>query len=229
MTEVTGGDEGRSLGVNVLVSRRDASRAEEDRTEQRAARRAELSQMTAEGLDAVLTGSFIGDRSLHEAQAQALSHLSAGESTLCVMATGRGKSLIFHLHAARTALRHGQASVFVYPLRALVADQAFHLEEVFAEVGLAVRTVTGETSLPDRDDAFAALKAGTLDVVLTTPEFLHLYASRFAESGRVGFLVVDEAHHVGMARAGHRPAYARLGEAAELLGKPDGAGCHGDG
>ena len=63
------------------------------------------------------------------------------------MATGRGKSLIFHLHAARTALRHGRASVFVYPLRALVADQAFHLDEAFAEVGLSVRTVTGESSL----------------------------------------------------------------------------------
>ena len=176
--------------------------------------------MTVEGLDAELTACFIGERSLHEAQATALTHLSAGESTLCVMATGRGKSLIFHLHAARTALKHGQASVFVYPLRALVADQAFHLEEVFAEVGLAVRTVTGETTLPDRDDAFSALKAGTLDVVLTTPEFLHLYAPRFAASGRIGFLVIDEAHHVGMARAGHRPAYARLGEAAEVLGNP---------
>ena len=140
--------------------------------------------MTAEELDAELTARFIGDRSLHEAQAQALAHLSAGRARCAVMATGRGKSLIFHLHAARTALRHGRASVFVYPLRALVADQAFHLEEVFAEVGLAVRTVTGETSLPDRDEAFAELKAGTLDVVLTTPEFLHLYAERFAASGQ---------------------------------------------
>jgi superfamily II DNA helicase RecQ len=32
---------------------------------------------------------------LHPAQAQSLAHLSAGESTLTVMATGRGKSLIF--------------------------------------------------------------------------------------------------------------------------------------
>ena len=220
VTEVTGGEEGRSLGVNVLVSRRDASRAEEDRAEQRAARRAQLSELTAQELDTELTGAFIGERSLHDAQSQALAHLSAGESTLCVMATGRGKSLIFHLHAARTALRQGRASVFVYPLRALVADQAFHLEEVFAEVGLAVRTVTGESSLPDRDEAFAELKAGALDVVLTTPEFLHLYSERFAAAGKVGFLVVDEAHHVGMARAGHRPAYARLGEAASILGDP---------
>ena len=220
VTEVTGGDDSRSLGVNVLVSRRDAANAQENRAEQRAARRAELSQLTPEELDAELTSCFIGQRALHDAQATALAHLSAGESTLAVMATGRGKSLIFHLHAARTALRHGRASVFVYPLRALVADQAFHLEEAFAEVGLAVRTVTGETSLPDRDDAFAALGEGTLDVVLTTPEFLHLYAGRFAESGRIGFLVVDEAHHVGMSRAGHRPAYARLGEAASVLGNP---------
>ncbi len=57
VTEVTGGDEGRSLGVNVLVSRRDASRAEEDRAEQRAARRAELSGLTAQELDAELTGA----------------------------------------------------------------------------------------------------------------------------------------------------------------------------
>ena len=83
-----------------------------------------------------------------------------------------------------------------------------------------MRTVTGESSPAERDEAFAALAAGELDVVLTTPEFLHLHAARFAASGRVGFVVVDEAHHVGMSRAGHRPAYARLGEAVEALGRP---------
>ena len=220
VTEVTGGQPGQSLGVNVLVSRRDAGAAADERSAERAARRAELAAMTPADLDSELTRAFIGDGVLHAAQARSLAHLAAGESTLCVMATGRGKSLIFHMHAARTALRDGRASVFVYPLRALVADQAFHLEDAFAQVGLSVRTVTGESSQAERDDAFADLRAGDLDVVLTTPEFLHLYAARFAQGGRVGFLVVDEAHHVGMARAGHRPAYARLGEAAEALGGP---------
>ena len=220
VTEVTGGDDGRSFGVNVMVSRRDTEETLAERSRVRAQRRAELASLTAEELDAELTRCFIGDRTLHEAQARSLSHLAAGESTLTVMATGRGKSLIFHLHAARTALRDARASVFVYPLRALVADQAFHLDEAFTDVGLAVRTVTGESSHSERDDAFLALREGELDVVLTTPEFLHLYASRFAEGGRVGFLVVDEAHHVGMARAGHRPAYAKLGEAREALGNP---------
>ncbi len=220
VTEVTGGDEGRSLGVNVLVSRRGADEGAVAVAERRAARRVELASMTAAELDGKLTRLFLGDRRLHAAQAQALAHLAQDASTLLVMATGRGKSVVFHLHAARVALRDGVASVFVYPLRALVSDQAFHLEEAFAEAGVAVRTLTGESSPSARDEAFSALTNGTLDVVLTTPEFLDHHASRFAQTGRAGFVVVDEAHHVGMARAGHRPAYARLGRALEILGDP---------
>ena len=41
--------------------------------------------------------------------------------------TGRGKSLIFQIHAARCALSQGKASILVYPLRALISDQEFHL------------------------------------------------------------------------------------------------------
>jgi len=220
VTDVTGGEGGRSLGVNVLVARRDAADAVEDTAAARAENRAQLAALPSDELDAELVRRFIGDRSLHAAQVESLASLAQGHSTLAVMATGRGKSLIFHMHAARIALRQGAASVFVYPLRALVADQAFHLGEAFAEVGLEVRTVTGETSQTERGEAFSALAAGGLDVILTTPEFLHFHAQRFAEAGRVGFVVVDEAHHVGLSRAGHRPAYSRLGEALELLGRP---------
>ncbi len=220
VTDVTGGDEGRSLGVNVLVSQRGASQAAEAFAELRAQRRAKLAAMPASELDAELTRLFLGDRRLHAAQARALAHLAQGANTLLVMATGRGKSVVFHLHAARLALRDARASVFVYPLRALVSDQAFHLENTFAEAGLAVRTLTGETSPGARDETFADLTEGSLDVVLTTPEFLDHHAARFADAARVGFVVVDEAHHVGMARAGHRPAYARLDRALDALGNP---------
>ncbi len=220
VTDLTGGAEGRSLGVNVLVSRRGARDAEAAAAEYRARRRLELASMTPAELDAELVRLFLGDRQLHVAQSQALAHLAAGESTLLVMATGRGKSVVFHLHAARLALRDAKASLFVYPLRALVSDQAFHLEEAFAQAGLAVRTLTGESSPGARDSSFADLADGSLDVVLTTPEFLDHHAARFAQTARVGFLVVDEAHHVGMSRAGHRPAYARLDRALATLGNP---------
>jgi single-stranded-DNA-specific exonuclease len=220
VTDVTGGTEGESLGVNVLVSRHDAADADEMTAEAAATMRAELAGLSPAELDARLVCHFIGDRELHKAQSDALEHLSAGKSTLVVMATGRGKSLIFHMHAARRAIAAGEASVFVYPLRALVADQAFHLRDAFAELGLSVATVTGETSPGARDEAFEALGNGSGDVILTTPEFLDHHAARFAAAGRVRFVVIDEAHHVGLSRAGHRPAYTRLGAALEELGHP---------
>jgi single-stranded-DNA-specific exonuclease len=221
VTEVTGrGEVEGSLGVNVLVVRRGSDiEGDEESAAAAAARRAALAALSPAELDPALVEHFIGARPLHDAQRMSLEHLAAGRNCLTVMATGRGKSLIFHLHAVREALR-GRASVFVYPLRALVADQSFHLSEALSSIGLSVRLVTGETSPGARDEAFEALAAGELDVVLTTPEFLDRHAPRFAAGGRVGFVVVDEAHHVGLSRANHRPAYSRLGEALATLGRP---------
>jgi single-stranded-DNA-specific exonuclease len=220
VTGVTGGDDAGSRGVNVLVARPDAAGEAERDAESLAQRRAELSALKPEARDGEIFRALIGERVLHAAQREALAHLAEGRSCLAVMATGRGKSLIFQAHAARLALARGEASVFVYPLRALVADQAFHLTDAFSSLGLAVRLITGETAPGARDELFAALAEGGVDVLLTTPEFLERHARRFAESGRVRFVVVDEAHHVALARAGHRPAYARLGEALKAMGRP---------
>ncbi len=220
VTDVTGGEEGRTHGVNVLVTRRDLDPAI-DEVERRADRRAALRALSPEALDAELTRAFIGDHSLHAAQIDSLAALGGGKRCLTVMATGRGKSLIFHMHAARVALVKDRASIFVFPLRALVADQAFHLEEAFSRIGLCVSLLTGESPPSARDAAFVAIAAGEVDVILTTPEFLDHHVGRFAQTGRIGFLVVDEAHHVALSRAGHRPAYGRIGQVVDALGTPD--------
>ena len=179
---------------------------------------------TCEGMsEAMLTERIrehlIGTNELLPAQREALQLLSDGKSTLCVMATGRGKSLIFHLHAARMALLNRKASVFVYPLRALVSDQAFHLQESLGSLGLRVSVLTGETAMDAREQAYEDLCQRRLDVVLTTPEYLALHAKSLARCGRVGFLVVDEAHHAG-AQGGNRDAYAQLGRVRAGLGDP---------
>ena len=122
-----------------------------------------------------LVHRFIGDHELLGAQRAALDALAAGRSALCVMATGRGKSLVFHVHAARLALARSRASVFVYPLRALVADQSFHITGELAALGLSARVLTGESSPEVREEVFGGLAAGTVDVVLTTPEFLAIH------------------------------------------------------
>jgi single-stranded-DNA-specific exonuclease len=220
VTDVTGGEDAGSRGVNVLLARPDAAGEAESDAEALAQRRAELGALDPAQRDAAVSRSLIGERAPHAAQREALAHLEAGRSCLAVMATGRGKSFIFQAHAARIGLARGEASVFVYPLRALVADQAFHLTDAFSSLGLVVSLITGETAPGARDELFSALAQGRVDVLLTTPEFLERHAARFAESGRVRFVVVDEAHHVALSRAGHRPAYARLGEALEVMGRP---------
>ena len=163
---------------------------------------------------------MIGDGSLLPAQRVALDRLAAGRSCLCVMATGRGKSLIFHIHAAREALAHGKASVFVFPLRALVADQAYHLAASFGQLGLGVRVLTGETPQEERQATYAALADGSVAVVLTTPEYLALHADDLAASGRVGFLVIDEAHHGNVLLGEGRGAYGELPRVLDVLGQP---------
>lgn len=170
-------------------------------------RRAALARLSYEQLTRNLIHTFIGPAEPHRAQIDALDALKERRGVLAVMGTGRGKSLIFHVHAVREAILNGSASIFVYPLRALVTDQAYHLQETLASLGVRVGVLTGDTPTAARDRAFSLLGAGKLDIVLTTPEFLSIHRARFAASRRIGFVVVDEAHHVAGAKGGDRTAY----------------------
>ncbi len=171
-------------------------------------------------LEREVVSAIIGDRLPHETQRAILERLRAGESILGVMATGRGKSLVFQVSAGMLAIAKHEASLFVYPLRALMHDQAYRLSCQFERFGLACRVLNGDTAEDDRAETYQGLKDGTVDIVLTTPEYLAFHASRIAECKRIGFMVIDEAHHIGQSKAGQRPAYKNLGEVAAKLGSP---------
>lgn len=185
--------------------------------------RAYWSRVAADNPDVLVDGivdTLIGSKSLHESQIRALASLEAGKNTFAVMGTGRGKSLIFQTHAARIALRDGKASLFVYPLRALIADQRFHMAETLQPFGVGVAALTGETDLAERERIYAGIADGSVDIVLTTPEFAHCHAKRLASSGDFGFIAVDEAHHMAERGARRRIAYAGLSSLVEALGNP---------
>ena len=167
-----------------------------------------------------LTEEFIGSNALHKAQRDALEKLEQGKSLLAVLATGRGKSLIFQLHAIRQAIMQQTQSVFVYPLRALIADQEYYLNQNLLKFGLQAAILNGETSPDERMRVMEDIKSNTCNIVLTTPEYLNLHVSDFAAVGKFDFVVVDEAHHIGLAKAGSRPAYAHLGKTLEAFDSP---------
>ena len=179
-----------------------------------------LAQSDPDGLEAAIVSAIIGERDLHPAQREILDRLRAGKSTFAVMATGRGKSLCFQVYAAWRALRDHAASLFIYPLRALIADQVFHLRAGLERFGIASAVITGESTPEERAAVYGGLADGSIDIVLTTPEYLMFHADELAASGRIGFVVVDEAHHIGQAKAGQRVAYTQLGHALSRLGAP---------
>ena len=194
----------------------EAKRIAEERREQWR----EFASENPDGLTDALVAHAIGDASnLHDAQRRALDMLARGESAFVVMGTGRGKSLIFQIHAAREALLNGGAIVFVYPLRALIADQACHAACLFESFGLFSRGALRDArSSDERAEVYAGLASGAIDVVLTTPEYLAFHADEIASCGRVRFLAVDEAHHLADGGGRRRDAYAQLGELARRLG-----------
>ncbi len=152
---------------------------------------------------------------LHQAQRRALDLLDEGKSTLVVMATGRGKSLIFYIHAAKCALMWGLQSIFIYPLRSLINDQSVHVRQSFERLGMNVQVLTGETIRSEREKIYESWRERETDIILTTPEYLEAHSDRICNEGCVGFVAVDEAHHVAESNDLHRPAYARLGVVKE--------------
>jgi single-stranded-DNA-specific exonuclease len=211
VASLTGGGS-KHLGVNVFVER-DVRAVLEQRDRDRGASRTEW------GGDADrVRQALIGNALPHEAQRAVLSRVEAGQNTLAVLGTGRGKSFCFQYPAALRALSSGQKTLVVYPLRALANDQYEGLMRTLDPLGVRVYRANGSIGAQEREELFEALRSGAWDVILATPEFLEFHRDTIAQSATPAFVVVDEAHHLFESR--HRAAYARLGETIRSLGAP---------
>ena len=135
---------------------------------------------------------------------------------LVVQATGWGKSAVYW--AATSALRAvGRGpTLVVSPLLALMRDQV----DAATRAGLRAATVNS-TNFDEWDQIFARLDVDDIDVLLVSPE--RLGNPRFANRlesllGRVGLIVIDEAHCISDWGFDFRPDYQRLARA--LLSTP---------
>ncbi|MBV8645574.1 MAG: DEAD/DEAH box helicase, partial [Candidatus Eremiobacteraeota bacterium] len=208
VTAVTGGG-ARSFGINIYVTR--------VRTE--GARAAVARGL---GASADVLHALIGDRPLRDAQRAVLERLDAGDNTLAVLGTGRGKSLCFQYPAAVRALGRGEKTVVLYPLRALANDQYDALQRRLGPLGLRIHRANGAIDAAERAALNDALETGDWDVICATPEFVQFHLDRFrSDASRPALVVVDEAHH--LFESTHRPAYQRIGEAVAALAPPGGA------
>lgn len=177
---------------------------------------------TLTGARADVAGAVIsaiaGDRAeLRQDQAAAVAALcEPAARVLVVQATGWGKSAVYW---AATAIRRHEGAgptLVVSPLLSLMRDQ------VAAAGRAGLRAATLNSSNVDAWSGIErALTAGELDVLLVSPERLANpgFGRRVLDglAGRLGLLVIDEAHAVSDWGHDFRPDYRRVSEILQRL------------
>ena len=135
---------------------------------------------------------------------------------LVVQATGWGKSAVYW---AATAIRRHEGAgpaLVVSPLLSLMRDQV----AAAGRAGLQAATLNS-SNIDAWSQVEAALRANELDVLLVSPERLANpgFGRRVLDelSGRLGLLVIDEAHAVSDWGHDFRPDYRRVSDVLQTL------------
>ena len=143
-------------------------------------------------------------------QAQVVAEVLAGRHALAVLPTGGGKSVCYQVPAL---VRPGVGLV-ISPLIALMSDQV----EALKQLGVAAARMDSGLTPNERDETWARLEAGALDLIYLSPEGLMQPGSlRRLERASLSLIAVDEAHCVSQWGHDFRPEYRTLGRLAELF------------
>jgi ATP-dependent DNA helicase RecQ len=154
---------------------------------------------------------------LRDDQRRAVEALTEpGSRVLVVQRTGWGKSAVYWCATAlHRAASHGPTLV-VSPLLSLMRDQV----AAAARAGLRAATINS-ANVGDWSTIEQQLLADELDVVLVSPERLANpgFGARVLDAltGRLGLLVVDEAHAVSDWGHDFRPDYRRVADVLQRL------------
>ncbi len=151
------------------------------------------------GIDPRLVGALRsrGVEALYTHQAGAFEAVTAGRNVCVVTPTASGKTLCYNLPVLN-AVAHDPAAraLYLFPTKALAADQLVELRALAdaAELGLKTHTYDGDTPPNVRSVVRAAGQ-----VVITNPDMLHAailphHTKWFKLFENLQFVVIDELH-----------------------------------
>ncbi|MCG9751345.1 DEAD/DEAH box helicase [Vibrio brasiliensis] len=178
-------------------------------------------RMRPVAMDPALKMKFAGRYSSYTCAAQRTAVrtglLAKENSTVIVnLPTGCGKTLVGHAVALFT--KPQALTVMVVPTIALAIEQGQRVKEMLSEAREKVvphYAWHSGLAAEDKQRIRAQIHSGQQKVLLVSPESMlsgllrELF--RLAERGKLGALIIDEAHLIGSWGAGFRPDFQRLG------------------
>lgn len=152
---------------------------------------------------------------------RAAALLPAGNTLVVGLPTGAGKSIIFqYLGLDAEKSQSGKTVVIVVPTIALALDQERRMNELLArQTRAADQHIAYHSGLPDdaKKEFRSRLRQGRQSIVITSPESvlggLQSALHDVAAKGRLAWLCIDEAHHVGQWGENFRPEFQQIAAA----------------
>ncbi|MGZ4494070.1 MAG: RecQ family ATP-dependent DNA helicase [Nocardioides sp.] len=178
---------------------------------------ATLSETRAATAERVIGAMAGAGARLRDDQTTAVAALcEPGARVLVVQATGWGKSAVYWVATAIHRSEGAGPTLVVSPLLSLMRDQVAAAERA----GLRAATLNS-SNIDDWSAIEAGLRDGQVDVLLVSPERLANpgFGRRVLDglSGRLGMVVIDEAHAVSDWGHDFRPDYRRVSDVLQRL------------